>query len=132
MKAFKILFLNLAILFSFGFTSFETSCNIAEKESCSKKHSCCKKEEKPAQKKDCKGKCCVQQPVALFKFNVLISPSKQVQFSKKKSDDRVLIDFNKSEIAFTISKLHSGIKENLLPFYSIRRIERPKLQSWII
>jgi len=90
LKAVKILFLGLSILFSFGFTAVESNCKTINEISC-ESHSCCKKEkEKPQQKKDCDGSCCLQ-PISVLRLNDFASINESIQQETKKYNPDYLL-----------------------------------------
>ena len=82
LKAVKILFLGLSILFSFGFTAVESHCDKSEEITC-ESHSCCEdKHEKPHADEDCGGACCLQ-PISVLSLNDFVNSGKKIEQETK-------------------------------------------------
>lgn len=80
MQFIKILFLGIAIFFSFGFTTYQSTCGkqvIKIEESA---HSCChsKKKTECTQSKDCKADCCLQ-PSDFFVLSQFVIDSEELE-----------------------------------------------------
>ncbi len=94
LKVFKILFLSISILFSFGYTTYEAKCEQNEKKECVKKMACCYAHEKTT--KDCGNQCL--KPVSLWHLNDFSASNHKIEITNisnfilvKKGVDRKLL-----------------------------------------
>lgn len=134
LQAVKILFLGLAILFSFGFRSYESTCQFKVEQSCEAK-SCCKKEAKEnpsSEKKDCKGKCCVQA-ISLLKLDEFVPSTTSIQFKAVAGfNSSFKIEKSQLEGLKQLSFTHSYLTKYEVPYAYFKPVVSAKIQCWLI
>lgn len=123
-QAFRILFLALAIVFSFGFTISEPTCQKQGVEA----HQCCDKSEKDVPKK-CKG-CCFQI-TTISRIEEGVSESVGIEITNLKPIF-ANANFNCFNTTF-LCELNPKINlENVQPFIKVPRFASIKTQTWLI
>lgn len=81
-QAYRILFLFLTVVFSFGFTTSESACKVNKKAV----HTCCQKSEKEEAPQKCKSDCCVQTiTISRFEEGIVLNTEAHQQNSIIKS-----------------------------------------------
>ena len=129
----KILFLGISILFSFGFTTYQSSCAQSENTIEPDAHSCCKAKTRfeCTQSNDCKADCCLKTS-DLFVFNKFVIQSEKSEsitvFESIKNFEQGL------QFSFVENKVRKKFKNNYPYLYSKgsgRYIISLK-QSWVI
>ena len=110
---FKILFLSISILFSFGYTAFDANCNHLEKTVV--KDSCChgKEDQSHGKEKQCCNESCCLEPLAILQLNAFVSHT-----SKEKQTNTVY----KTNFKFIFEP------KIIAPVYAIKNIDILKKQ----
>lgn len=129
----KILFLGISILFSFGFTTYQSSCAKSENTIETDAHSCCKTKTKSecTQSKDCKADCCLETS-DFFVFN------KFVLQSEKNERITVFESIKNFKLGLQFSFVENQVRKkfkNNYPYLYSRRSGRYIIslkQSWVI
>ena len=126
-QAYRILFLMLTVVFSFGFTNSESTCT----KNTTTNHSCCQKSEEKTPVKKCKGTCCVQSTVISRIEIGLAADNKKQEVSVslvKKSNNHHLA----SNWSTLVKYAACVIVQAQQPVLKISKHTPIKTQSWLI
>lgn len=120
----RLLFLCLAIVFSFGFTVSTSPCQKQDTET----HSCCQQSKKHSSPKKCKGDCCVQA-------NTVTKIEEVEQVSEVKLDLRVVSSIKVYKNCTTSNVISKKLVD--FAFYKNPVLNKPSFvqsctQNWLI
>lgn len=122
-QTYRLLFLMLTIVFSFGFTNRSMTCQIKKQAT----HSCCSKKEKETNPNPCKEDCCVQN-------STITKLEETEKFENKKENKSVLI-FKKTKNTPVKNSVLSTLTKGF--YFKSKFLKTPgylsvKTQSWLI
>ncbi|MDX1348735.1 MAG: hypothetical protein R3279_00735 [Putridiphycobacter sp.] len=123
-QAFRILFLGLAIVFSFGYTVNEHACKMTGEEM----HACCQKADSEKTPNHCEGDCCIQNTV-ITRIEEGVSESIQVQIVKLIIKTPSFSDFSSTVTVAEVKNLCCTVAPPILKVPGFSAIKK---QVWLI
>jgi hypothetical protein len=123
-QAFRILFLGLAIVFSFGYTVNEHTCKMSGEEM----HACCQKSDNETAPSPCDDDCCIQNTV-ITRIEEGVAESCQIQIVKTIVKTPNFTDFSLSVEAEQKEALCLVLEQPVLKIPGYTPIKK---QVWLI